>query len=188
MGGEITQLLRQVREGDRNALDRLLPLVYDELRVLARRQVERGRHTPTLDTTALVHEAYLKLVDQSRADWKDRRHFLAVASTAMRHLAIDYARRRAAKKRGGERPHTGLDEVRVGAGEPVIRLLALNQALEQLALLNARLVRLVELRFFGGLTIEETAGVLEVSAPTVKREWRKARALLYRMLRGEKAP
>jgi len=182
MPGEITQLLREVREGDREALNRLMPLVYDELRRLAHRRLAGRRGGATLDTTALVHEAYLKLVDQSRADWKDRRHFLAVAATAMRHLVIDRARRRMAKKRGGEAIHTTLDEGMIGLASSASQLLALNEALETLARLNARLVRLVELRYFGGLTIEETAGVLEVSEPTVKRDWRKARALLYQML------
>ena len=182
MAGEITQLLHELRDGDRQALNRLVPLVYDQLRGLAHRQLARRPSGLPLDTTSLVHEAYLKLVDQSRADWKDRTHFLAVAATAMRHLVIDHARRKAAKKRGGEADHTPLDDGEIGADPRVAQLLALNEALEELAQLDARLARLVELRYFGGLTIAETASALEVSEPTVKRDWQKARALLYRML------
>jgi RNA polymerase sigma factor (TIGR02999 family) len=134
-----------------------------------------------------VHEAYLKLVDQERADWKDRRHFLAVAATAMRHLVIDRARRQAAGKRGGGARHTLLDENRIGVEARAADLLALDEALDNLAALDRRLARLVELRFFAGLTIAESADVLGVSEPTVKRDWRKARALLNRMLREEPA-
>ncbi|MFQ5524705.1 MAG: sigma-70 family RNA polymerase sigma factor [Thermoanaerobaculia bacterium] len=188
MGGEITQLLDVVREGDREALNRLLPLVYGELRTLAHRQLKGNRGDASLNTTALVHEAYLKLVDQGRADWKDRRHFLAVAATAMRHLVIDHARRRTAQKRGGGTRHTLLDEGRIGIEARAARLLALDEALENLAGLDGRLARLVELRFFGGLTVAESAGVLEVSEPTVKRDWRKAKALLYRTLNEDTAP
>lgn len=163
-------------------MDRLLPLVYDELRRLAQRQLNRRRAGETLNTTALVHETYLKLVDQSRAGWRDRVHFLAVAAVAMRHILVDYARRRVAKKRGGNARHFQLDEARLGVETRVIEILALDEALTSLAALDERLSRVVEMRFFGGLSVDEIAAVLEVTDRTVKRDWRKAKALLYSAL------
>lgn len=180
--GEITRLLVAVRGGEPGAFDQLLPLVYDELRSAARSQLRRRRAGQTLDTTALVHEAYVRLVDRTRAEWRDRGHFLAVAAVAMRHILVDHARRRMAQKRGGDAVRVTLDEARVGRDAPVVEILALDQALDALAALNERLSKLVELRFFGGLTVEETAGVLDVSERTVKRDWRKARAFLYQRL------
>jgi RNA polymerase sigma factor (TIGR02999 family) len=173
-------------------MDRLMALVYDELRAVARRQLRRWRPGQTLDTTALVHEAYLRLVDQAGASWRDRAHFLSVAGVAMRHILVDAARRRTAKKRGGEGLRVPLDELRPGrlgaaADAHAIEILALDEALTSLAARNERLSRLVELRFFAGLTEEETAQALGMSERTVRREWRKARAFLFDSLR-DRAP
>jgi RNA polymerase sigma factor (TIGR02999 family) len=138
-----------------------------------------------LNTTALVHEAYLKLVDPANAGWHDRSHFLAVAATAMRHILVDYARQRTAQKRGGDDRQVSLEEGMLGIRIRAEEMLAINQALHSLAAVDQRLVRTVELRFFGGLTVAETAKALEVSEPTVKRDWRKARAFLFRTLQPQ---
>lgn len=190
--GEITRLLAAAREGDGEAMDRLMALVYDELHAMARRQLRNRRPGQTLTTTALVHEAYLKLVDHPGATWQDRSHFLSVAAIAMRHILVDSARRRVAKKRGGEGVKVPLDELHLSLEEPsadarAVEVLALDRALTSLATLNERLSRLVELRFFGGLNEEETARVLGTSERTVRRDWRKARAFLYQALGGEGA-
>lgn len=169
----------------RTDVDALVPLVYDELRILARAQLGRFRPGQTLDTTALVHEAYLKLVDRTRAEFKDRKHFFTVASLAMRQIVVDYARRNAAKKRGGGNVHTLLDELdgsAVAVEAQAAELVALDDALNRLAQLDPRLARVVELRFFGGLSVEEAAEVMEVSIPTIKRDTRAARAFLYRAM------
>lgn len=163
-------------------MDELVPLVYDELRVIARRQLRRQWGGHTLDTTALVHEAYLKLSDPSRADFHDRAHFLAVAATAMRQILVDYARRRTARKRRGDGVRLPPVGAPAGGEDRAAEMLAVDEALTSLSALDGRLARLVELRFYGGLTVEETAEVLEVSERTVKRDWRKARAFLYRAL------
>jgi RNA polymerase sigma factor (TIGR02999 family) len=182
--GEITERLLAIRERGREALDDLVPLVYDRLRVMAHARL-RGNRAASLDTTALVHEAYLKLVDQSRSEWLDRSHFFAVAATAMRQIVVDRARRRGTAKRGhAVRPAT-LDEDVPGASIPAEEVLALDEALTQLGTLDERLAKMVELRFFVGLSIEETAGVLGLDPRTVNRDWRVARALLYRSLAGE---
>ena len=170
-------------------MDRLMPLVYDELRAVARRQLRRLRPGQTLDTTALVHEAYLRLVDQAAAAWQDRAHFLSVAGIAMRHILVDAARRRIAKKRGGEGLRITFDELRPGqdgtdASRRAVEILDLDEALTSLAARNQRLSRLVELRFFAGLTEEETALTLGTSERTVRRDWLKARAFLFLALRG----
>ncbi len=180
--GEITQLLAAAGRGEASAMDRLFPLVYSELRGMARRRLGGRRPGQTLDTTALVHEAYLKLVDQTQARWNDRSHFLAVSAIAMRHILVDYARRRAAQKRGGDEQHVVLEEGELGVAARAEEILAIDQALSSLGELNGRLSKLVELRFFAGLSVEETAKVLEVSERTVKRDWRKAKAYLYREL------
>ena len=185
--GEVTQILAAARQGDANAGNRLMTLVYEELRAVAHRQLRRWRHGQTLATTALVHEAYLKLVDQSGTSWQDRAHFLSTAGVAMRHILVDAARRRAAKKRGGEGLRIPFDEL-VGRNEPeadarAVEILALDAALNSLAARNERLSRLVELRFFAGLTEEETAQTLGTSERTVRRDWRKARAFLFDALR-----
>jgi RNA polymerase sigma factor (TIGR02999 family) len=184
---EIEQLLARVHHGRREAIDALVPLVYTELRALARHQLDRFRPGATLNTTALVHETYLKLVDQSRATFNDRKHFFTVAALAMRQIVVDYARRHAAVKRGGGVVHAPLGELD-GAGLPVEAqanaLVALDGALTRLSEVDARLVRVVELRFFGGLSVEEAAEVLEVSTATVKRDTRTARAFLAREVAG----
>ena len=173
-------------------MDRLMALVYDELHVMARRQLRHRRPGQTLTTTALVHEAYLKLVDHPGATWQDRSHFLSVAALAMRHILVDSARRRVAKKRGGEGVRVPLDDLQLGLDEPsgdarAVEVIALDRALTSLAALNERLGRLVELRFFGGLNEEETARVMGTSERTVRRDWRKARAFLFQALGGEAA-
>jgi len=187
--GEVTQLLAAVRQGDRSAMDRLMTLVYDELRAVARRQLRRFRPGQTLDTTVLVHEAYLRLVDQAGASWQDRAHFLSVAGVAMRHILVDAARRRLAKKRGGEGVRISLDELGpdqggTDASRQAVEILDLDEAMTSLAARNERLSRLVELRFFAGLTEEETAQTLGTSERTVRRDWLKARAFLFHALRG----
>ncbi len=180
---EISGLLLAWRAGDRDALDRLLPLVYDELRGIAHRQL-RGEHPErSLGTTGLVHEAYLKLVDQTRVDWADRGHFFGVAARAMRHILVDQARRRSALKRGGAPKRVSLTDVPVALEERSDTLIALDEALTELARVDERLSRVVECRFFGGLTEEETAEALGVTARTVRRDWTKAKGWLQRALR-----
>lgn len=178
---DIAELLADLRRGRREAFDEILPLVYHELRRAARRELA-VRPSDTLSTTALVHELYLKLSRALRADWRDRAHFLSVAAVAMRHILIDRARRRTAEKRGGPHRHVTLDEQLTQAAEHAESLLELHDALEQLALLNERLARVVECRFFGGMTEQETAEALSVTERTVRRDWIKARGLLYQAL------
>jgi RNA polymerase sigma factor (TIGR02999 family) len=180
---EITRLIQEHRHGSRDALDRLFPLVYDELRRMAHRALLRERASHTLSTTALVHEAYVRLVDQERATWYDRAHFLALAATAMRRILVDYARRQKRLKRGGERRPVTLDDAMLVADQRADTLLALDEALSGLGALNERLSRVVECRFFAGLTTEETAAALQVTTRTVERDWQKARAWLYIQLR-----
>jgi RNA polymerase sigma factor (TIGR02999 family) len=191
--GDITGLLAAARQGDGSATQRLMTLVYDELRAMARRQLRGRRPGQTITTTALVHEAYLKLVDRDSVPWQDRSHFFSVAAIAMRQILVDSARRRVAKKRGGEDVRTTLDEWRLGDGEPdaearAVEVLAVDRALTSLAALNQRLSQLVELRFFAGLTEEETAEVMGTSERTVRRDWRKARAFLFQALGGQAVP
>jgi RNA polymerase sigma factor (TIGR02999 family) len=185
--GEITETLLALRGGDREALNRLVPLVYERLRSMAHARLSGQSPDASLDTTELVHEAYLRLVDQSRAEWNDRSHFFAVAATAMRQIVVDRARRRGADKRGGGVRPSLLDDATMGADARTVEILALDQALAQLGDLSERMVKMVELRFFAGLSIEETAGVLGLDARTVNRDWRAARALLYRALAGSEA-
>lgn len=180
--GEITRLLHAFREGDRAAMDALFPMVYDELRVSAHQQLRRRRAGQSLDTTALVHDAFLKLIDQRQANWKDRQHFMAVAATAMRHILVDHARRRGAQKRGGDEQRVTFDEGLLQVESKALDVLALDQALTALAELDARLGQLVELRFFAGLSVDEIAQFQGVSDRTVKRDWRKARAFLHQAL------
>jgi RNA polymerase sigma factor (TIGR02999 family) len=182
---EITQLIREHRQGSHDALDRLFPLVYEGLHRMAHRALLRERESHTLSTTALVHEAYFRLVDQDRADWNDRAHFLAIASTAMRRILVDYARRQKRLKRGGERRPVPLDDAMLVADQRADTLLALDEALAGLGALNERLGRVVECRFFAGLTVEETAAALDVTTRTVERDWQKARAWLYVQLRDQ---
>ena len=174
----VTQLLERLRSGDRAALDALLPLVYDELRRIARGQRQRLGSSLTVNTTALVHEAYLKLVKDRARHYSDRSHFFAVAATAMRQLLIDEAKRHAAKKRGSGRRPISLDSVDVGIEGQAESLLELDRALDKLGQVSPRLLRVVECRFFGGLTETETAAALAVTDRTIRRDWAKARAWL----------
>lgn len=184
---EITTLLLAHAAGDAGALERLLPRVYDELRRLARGRLRHERIDHTLAATELVHEAFLKLVGLERVDWQDRAHFFAIASRAMRNVLVDHAVRRAAVKRGGGENAITLDE-REGATElPVDDLIALSDALGRLERLDERQARVVECRFFGGLSLEETAAALQVSPATVSRDWTFARAWLHREL-GDASP
>lgn len=185
MAHEITQLLHELRDGDRGALDRLLPLVYDELRRIARGRIRRSARGWTLDTTGLVHEAYLKMAGQARWDLADRAEFMAASSVAMKQVIIQFARARVAAKRGGGKVvPVELDETRIGIDEQAERLLALDEALERLRGRNERLARVVECRFFAGLSEEETAQALGVSLRTAQRDWMRARAWLHDDLAG----
>jgi RNA polymerase sigma factor (TIGR02999 family) len=177
---EVTQLLTEWRNGDQAALEKLMPIVYDELRRIAHRYMRRERPGHTLQTTALVNEAYLRLVGRREIEFQNRAHFFAAAAQVMRRLLVDYARGRKYAKRGGDRIQVTLDEA-VGSskGQPA-EVLALHEALEKLATVDRRKSQLVELRYFGGMSVEETAEVLGVSGITVKREWLKAKAWLYR--------
>lgn len=177
-----TDVLRELRSGAQKSVDDVVELTYQELRAIAhRRLMARGRGG-TLSTTALVHEAYLKLVDQSRAEWRDRAHFLALASLAMRHVLVDRARERIALKRGGVRRQVTLNDDVMGVEDQPDAVLQLNEALEQLAIFDPRLAKVVECRFFGGLTETDTAEALGVTIRTVQRDWVKARVLLRRVL------
>jgi RNA polymerase sigma factor (TIGR02999 family) len=181
-GGQITRLLASVRDGDRHAIDAVFNLVYAELHTAARRQLARARPGQTLDTTVLVHEAYLKLVDSAQANWTDRGHFFAVAAKAMRQIIIDYARWTSRKKRGGGVHKISLDGIDVADAERARELVALDSALTQLESFSERLARIVELRFFAGLSVEETAELLAAEPHQIKREWRKARAFLFQAI------
>ena len=176
---EITQLLIHFTGGSREALDRLWPLVYDELRNMAAGYLRRERPDHTLQPTALVHEAWLKLVDQSQVDWQNRAHFFGIAAQVMRRVLVDHARRQAADKRGGDVQKIPLDEKLDAAQERAVDLIALDDALHDLAALDARKSQIVELHFFGGLSFAEIAQVLGVSEVTAKRHWRLAKAWLY---------
>jgi RNA polymerase sigma factor (TIGR02999 family) len=178
-------VLSELQSGTRLSLDRLMPIVYDELRAIAHRQLAArgaGRGVGTLQTTGLVHEAYLKLVDHSRAEERDRAHFLALASVAMRHVLVDRARSRIAQKRGGEQVRVTLDEQQIAVDDQPEALLQLDEAMKRLADLQPRLAQVVECRFFGGLTEEEIAEALGITVRTVQRDWAKARMLLRREL------
>lgn len=181
---DVTELLLAYGHGDRGAFDRLLPLVYQDLRRIARRQLGRNSNSDRiLDTTSLVHESYLKLVDQTRVEWQNRGHFLGVAAHAMRQVVIDYARRRKAAKRGGGAIQTTIEEGHIAIDSQADWLLSLDQALSRLEQHNPRLARIVECRFFAGLSEEETAKALEISLRTAQRDWMKARAWLQEELR-----
>jgi RNA polymerase sigma-70 factor (ECF subfamily) len=183
-----TQALAELASGDSSAASRLLPLVYDELRSLAGAWLRGQRSGHTLQPTALVHEAYLRLVDQTGAHWQSRAHFMAVAATAMRQILIDHARRQQAAKRGGNWRRISLDQAADALPLPEVDVLALDEALTRLAALNPRQAQIVEMRFIAGLSVDETAHVLDVSPRTVKFDWRMARAWLLRELRkGEQS-
>jgi len=183
--GEVTRLLQDWSIGNREALDRLLPLVYDELRRLAHSYLTRERPDHTLQTTALVHEAYLKLIDQRSVNWQNRAQFFAISAQAMRRILLDNARRHTAAKRGSGGQKVSLDEVATLSRDTANEsLIALDEALQKLATIDADQSRIVELRYFGGLTIEETAEVLKTSPSSVQREWTIARAWLYNAIAG----
>jgi RNA polymerase sigma factor (TIGR02999 family) len=178
----VSHLLQRWSDGDRSALDQLLPLVYDELRRMARRYMGQQPSGHTLQTTALIHEAYLRLVGQEEKQWENRAHFFGVAAQAMRHILVDYARARGAAKRGGAARAVSLEEAAIVSDERAAELVALDEALAELARLSPRQSQVVELRYFGGLSVTETAEVLQVSSDTVTRDWNQAKAWLYRRL------
>jgi len=179
----LTDLLLEWRAGDKDALERLTPLVYDQLRHIAHRYMQRERNGHTLQTTALVNEAYSRLVDEQRIHWESRNHFFAVMSQVMRHVLTDHARRRGYAKRGGALTQVSLSDSDVMSVERASELVALDEALSILAAIDNRKSKVVELRYFGGLSLEETADVLRVSLMTVRRDWRAAKAWLYRELK-----
>jgi RNA polymerase sigma factor (TIGR02999 family) len=185
---EVTQLLKAWGAGDGLALEKLTPLVYDQLHRVAQRYMAGQRPNHTLQTTALINEVYLRLVDCEQVRWQNRAHFLAVSAQLMRRILIDFARSRGYQKRGGALPHMSLEEAPSVGCEPDATLVALDDALKGLAAVDERKSKVVELRFFGGLSMEETAEVLGVSTDTVLREWRLARAWLLRELREETDP
>jgi len=184
---EITQLLAAWREGNQAALDELYPLVYDELHRLARRYMSRERKGHTLQTTALINEAYVRLVDQRNVQWANRSHFFAISAQIMRRILIDHARRHSYAKRGGGARQVSLDETATMAQGDFSEFLRLDEALKSLAQLDPRRSQVVELRYFGGLNNEEIAGVLNISENTVIRDWNMARAWLHRQLTGSPA-
>jgi RNA polymerase sigma factor (TIGR02999 family) len=175
----LTQLLLDARDGGAAALDRVFPFVYDKLRAIAHVHLGRDGEGRTVSTTALVHEAYLKLVDAERLEWQDRAHFFSLASRAMRQILIDYARRYRSARRGGELRRVDLDDVQIAVADRAETLVSLDAALVRLAEMSPRLAQVVELRFFGGLTEEDTAKVLGVTDRTVRRDWIKARGWLH---------
>ncbi|HVT57416.1 MAG TPA: sigma-70 family RNA polymerase sigma factor [Thermoanaerobaculia bacterium] len=185
---EVTELLHRWQRGDQAALEQLLPMIYGELRRLARRYLRRERPGHTLEATGLVHEVYLRLVGAGDRHWNDRVHFYAVAAQMMRRVLVDHARGRDAAKRGGSILKISLDEARDPAVESAADLVALDDALKSLETIDPRKSRIIELRFFGGLTLEETASVLGISTPTVVKETRLARAWLHREIAGDVGP
>ena len=179
----LTGLLVEWREGDKAALNKLTPLIYDELRRIAHRYAQRERNGHTLGTTALVNEAYLRLAGQKKIEWQNRAHFFAVTAQVMRHILIDHARRRHYTRHGGDAQRVSLGEAEVMSAARARELVALDEALDELARLDPRKSRVVELRYFGGLGLEETAEVLEISVMTVRRDWRAAKAWLFRRMK-----
>jgi RNA polymerase sigma-70 factor (ECF subfamily) len=180
----ITHLLKEWSDGDERALDRLTPLVYEELRQQAARYLRHERPGHTLQTTALINEAYLRLIDVKEVDWQSRKHFFAIAANLMRRVLVDHARRRDAEKRGGDNIRLTLDDTLAVASGPDVDLLAIDEALERLSVIDGQQARVVELRFFSGLSVEETAAALGISPKTVKRDWSVARAWLRREIAG----
>ncbi len=179
----ITQLLQELRGGGRDTLDEILPLVYDELRRLANSYLNRERDNHTLQPTALVHEAYLRLIGQKEIEWQNRAHFFGISARLMREILIEYARGRNRQKRGGEfKTQIALDEAVSFGRETQLDVVAVDEALSKLEKLDERQARIVEMKFFGGLTVEEIGEVLDISPATVKREWSTAKLLLYKML------
>ncbi len=183
---DITQMLIELTDGNHNVVEEILPLVYTELRRLAGSYMRRERENHTLQPTALVHEAYLRLIDQNRVKWQNRSHFFGIAAQVMRRILTDHARRHKAEKRGGDGENVSLDEeLTVAHKEVSAEVLALDEALDALAEMDPMKARIVELRYFGGLSVEETAEVLDVSEITVKRHWRMAKAWLYGRIHNE---
>ncbi len=185
---DVTQWLKKAGEGDDSAAKHLMPLVYDELRALAESYLKQERPDHTLQATALVHDAYVRLVKQEDVEWKNRAHFFAVAAQAIRRILVDHARGRQRAKRGGDRQRVRLEEDVAFAETPDLDLLALDEAMEQLARLHKRQAQIVELRFFGGLGVKEVAEYLGVSSRTVDGDWSMARAWLRRAMRKEEKP
>lgn len=185
---DATQMLVDATRGDQAALDQLMPLVYDELRRLANHYLRRERPDHTLQATALVHEVYLQLIDQRQVNWQNRAHFVGLAAQLMRRILVEHARRHQAGKRGGAEPRLSLEEAADWPAAREVNLVALDDALSALAAIDPKQSRIVELRFFGGLTVEETAEVLGVSSRTVKREWRIAKAWFQRELDEGRLP
>lgn len=182
---EITLLLVKLKKGEDGIYNQLYPLIYEELKRLAYAQMNRQSPDHTLSKTELVHEAYLKMIDQTQIDFEDKSHFLAIASRCMRQILIDYARKKSAKKRGGKKKDlTFIDELFDAQNQKAQELINIDAALNQLEKLNQRLSKVVEMRFFGEMTIEETAKALNISESTVKRDWMKARGWLYKELKG----
>ncbi len=177
---ELTRLLEAVSEGNRSAVDQLLPVVYHELRALAQRRLAAERSDHTLQATALVHEAYMKLIDQREVQWQNRAHFFGVAALAMRRILVNHAKSKGRIKRGGKGAKMELTEAAAVSAEPDLDIIALDEAMKKLASMDERSARVVELRFFGGMSVEETAEVLGVAPATVKRDWTLARAWLLR--------
>ncbi len=185
MPDNVTELLLQFSKGNQAAVNDIFPLIYDELKRIANNYLRNERVSHTLQPTALVHEAYLKLIDHTRIDWQNRAHFLGMAATMMRQILIDHARRHRAGKRGGEHENLSLEEsIVIVAGEKSMDLIALDDALKELEKFDPTKSRLVELRYFGGLSVEETAEVMGVSEITVKRHWRMAKAWLAEAMNG----
>lgn len=184
MTRNITHLLKEWSDGDRQALDELTPLVYDELRQQATRYLRKERPNHSLQATALINEAFLRLIDVKDVEWQNRAHFFAIAANLMRRILVDHARRRDAEKRGGSQIRLTLDETLALAEEPEVDLLAIDEALDRLAVIDQQQARVVELRFFSGLTVDETATALGISPKTVKRDWSVARAWLRREIGG----
>lgn len=182
---EVTRLLHELSGGDESAMVRLMPLIYEELRGIAAREMRRERGEHTLQPTALVHEAFLRLVDKPDLSWQSRAHFLNIAAQAMRRILVEHARRRRAQKRGGGGERVTLDEAFQAPGQGNADLADLDEALERLSAVDARKGRVVELRFFAGLSVEETARLLSISEATVKREWQFAKAWIQRELAGQ---
>ncbi len=180
---EVTQLLQAWRRGDDTALEKLIPLVYDELHRLAHIYMNREWANNSLQTTALVHEAYLRLTDAAQVDWKNRTHFFAISANLMRRILVEFARARRSQKRGGDMQRVSLDEAAVVSSEPCEDLIALDAALMALSAFDQRKARVVELRFFGGMTEEETAEALGISSDTVLRDWKSAQLWLWRELK-----
>jgi RNA polymerase sigma-70 factor (ECF subfamily) len=181
---QVTELLRQWKSGDEEALDKLTPLIYDELHRLAHQFISRERTGHTLQTTALVNEAYLRLVEQNDVDWESRAHFFAVSAQVMRHILVDYARQHAAAKRGGQIQRVTLDGEVIVSRERAAELVALDEAMQALHEIYPRRSKVVELRYFGGLNNKEASQVLKVSEATIERDWRFAKAWLYRELQA----